>query len=398
MLKTGLLLVIFIILLMIVCKVVVRLADERNYSLIAGFYEERKNSLDAIYLGSSSAYAFWVAPVAWKEYGISVFPFASSGQPLEAAQSLVKEARKTQPDALYIVSVTGPVNITPQIIHCLVDYFPFSLNKLQMIHTLCGYGNILGMEQLEFYFPLFRYHSRWNELTEDDFHYAINGLKGGSEYDAFLKSVNDISNYLRNTEHIGSLSKQYTASIEDFLDYCDEEQVNVLFVSTPRGIDNESQLARINAIGDLVESRGYPFLDMLKHMDEIGLDATRDYYNENHTNIHGALKTTRFLAEYLLEHYDFSNTTIKHDNASWDLAYEKYMKLIGPYTLDIERNAEPRDNLLLAPKLSKVSVNGTSLTVSWEKSDGADGYRIYRKDSESAWSELGGEFLRVHIL
>lgn len=392
--KAALFAAIFAILLSVAYRILVSHDDYRNYQWIAGFYEEEENSLDAVYIGGSNTYAFWVSPIAWKEYGICIYPFACNSQPLIAAEYLIREARKTQPDALYIVSINGISGIGDTVsdkqIHYLTDYMPWSLDRLSLINYLCEVGEIPTNERMELYFPFVLYHSRWEELSKEDFHYTNNGLKGGATYGGFFNTSNDVTSNFRETSRHTVLMSYLQEALDSLLDYCDAEKVNVLFVTAPQMKINEYDLAVFNTVNDKVESRGYSHLDMLPYIDEIGLDLKVDYYNEYHTNIHGALKTTRYLSEYLLENYDFSNITIKHDNASWDLAYEKYIKLIGPYTLDIERNAEPRDNLLLAPKLSKVSVDGTSLTVTWEKSDGADGYQIYRKDSESAWIKLGG--------
>ena len=74
-----------------------------DYHLIAGFYEEPEESLDAVYIGSSNCFVFWNPLFAWEEYGICVYPFASSAQPFYAAEYLIKECRKTQPDAVYII-------------------------------------------------------------------------------------------------------------------------------------------------------------------------------------------------------------------------------------------------------------------------------------------------------
>lgn len=90
-----------------ISKILVSHDDYRNYQWIHGFYEERENSLDAVYIGGSNVYAFWAAPLAWEQYGITVYPFACNSMPLIAAKYMIKEARKTQPDSLFIVSING---------------------------------------------------------------------------------------------------------------------------------------------------------------------------------------------------------------------------------------------------------------------------------------------------
>ena len=42
------------------------------------FYAMEENTLDAVYLGTSSVDRYWISPQAWKETGMAVYPFAIS--------------------------------------------------------------------------------------------------------------------------------------------------------------------------------------------------------------------------------------------------------------------------------------------------------------------------------
>lgn len=391
--KTIVFLTILLLLFVSVSKLVTSPSDYRNYQWIAGFYEEQKDSLDAVYIGGSNTYAFWAAPLAWERYGIAVYPFACNSQPLLAAQYMIKEARKTQPNALYIISINGiNTEISDATLHYMTDYLPLSQNKMQLVQELTRYGTDTSFKkQLEFLFPIIRYHSRWNELTEEDFHYTIDGLKGGSNYSAYLTKSSDISSSFQTTNQRINLPPLLFNSLDSLLNYCDTENLNVLFVTAPQALTNESELEWFNEINAIVLSRGYPVLNLTNLVDEMCLNLETDYYNNKHTNIHGAIKITDYLSQYLVEHYGFEN---KHNNkayASWEAAYAKYKDIISPYVLDEELQIENRDYSLAAPTLTKVSVKGTTLRVSWEAVENAEGYRIYRKTKdpeESAWQLL----------
>lgn len=371
-----------------------RAADTRTYQWYGGFYEEEKNTLDAVYIGSSGTYAYWLAPLAWERYGITVFPFTCNSQPFEVAEYMIKEARKTQPDALYIVpirTIRGTSNtISDVAMHYLTDDMPLSWNKIQLVWKMGDYMDLDWADRLEYLFPIIRYHSRWNELDEIDFVNSLDGLKGGSHYSSFLRTSTDISSSFQTTERNGTLADMTHDTLESLLEYCDEEQLNVLFVWTPSAITDEYKLARINTIKETIQEHGYPVLDMLLSVDEIGIDLTKDYYNVGHTNIHGAIKITDYLSRYLVENYGFEDKRGSPAYSSWDEAYTKYTaEYASAYTLDVEWNGEPRDRTLAAPVLSKVAVNGTSLTVSWEAVPGADGYRVYRKTAlGKSWTAL----------
>lgn len=372
-----------ILMLSVLNKVVTNAGDYRIYQFYNSFYTEEENSLDAVYIGSSITYTFWSASLAWERYGIAVHPFTCPNQPFEVAEYMIKEARKTQPDALYIVpinSINDDEGISDVKMHYVADYMPLSWNKIQMVRALGGYMGIDWTEQMEFLFPLIRFHSRWNELMEKDFSNPPDGLKGASYYRNFLRTSTDISSDYRTTERTGTLSENTRDAMDSLLEYCDAEQVNVLFIAVPNAQIDEYKLAQINTIKRTVLSHGYPVLDMRSSLEEIGLDLTKDYYNERHTNIHGAIKVTDYVAKYLVENYGFEDKRGDPAYSSWDEAYDKYtVEYALVNTLDVEWEREPRDSTLEAPELSKVTVDGTSLTVSWEKVSGADGYRIYRR-------------------
>ena len=44
---------------------------------LCGFYAEKSNSLDMVYVGGSACYAYWEPLAAWNEYGFTSFNFAT---------------------------------------------------------------------------------------------------------------------------------------------------------------------------------------------------------------------------------------------------------------------------------------------------------------------------------
>lgn len=50
-----------------------------------------------------------------------------------------------------------------------------------------------------------------------------------------------------------------------------------------------------------MSANGLEYIDLNDHLDEIGIDNTTDFFNNNHSNLSGANKTTRFIAENIKE-------------------------------------------------------------------------------------------------
>ena len=175
--------------------------------------------------------------------------------------------------------------------------------------------------------------------------------------------------------------------MNELLGYCDAEQLQVLFVKPPQ-LDTAEEQGRMNALEDMVTERGYPCLDLMEHVDETGISLETDFYNEPHTNVHGSLKYSRVLAEYLVEQYGFSDKRGTKGWESWDEATASYLDSLAGVTLPFERDGSPRDYSLPAPVLAEPTGGDRSLTLSWEGSEGADGYEIYRLDPDGIWRRI----------
>lgn len=384
----------FIVLLVIVITAVSEplvSVSSIDYHLIAGFYEEPVNTLDAVYIGSSNCFVFWNSLFAWEEYGICVYPFASSAQPFYAAEYLIKECRKTQPDAVYIININTMVNdiIAYQKMHWLLDYMPFSLNKLAMTDYLCDVGELALEDRLEYYFNIIRYHDRWEELTEAEFEELELWRKGASMYNPYLSKREDISTAYKTTDETAVLSDKLTECIESLFDYCEKEKLRVLFVTVPQARESIEDVEAYNTFNQMAQERGFPTLDLLNGVDVLGLDMTQDFYNEEHTNVHGSLKFTHYLSEYLMEHFGLTDKRNDDSYSAWQEAYTRYYRTASLFTLPIELDPDSRtDSLPLPDGLSTFAENG-QVTLNWQDVQDAAGYTVFRKSPNVAWREIG---------
>ena len=111
--------------------------------------------------------------------------------------------------------------------------------------------------------------------------------------------------------------------------YCDEKQIEVLFVVSPKVLDKEEQ-SIYNSLKDIVEGRGYQYLNANEHYEEMELDFSKDFFNGNHTNCFGAEKYTRFLEDYIVEHYDMP-----------DHSKEQSLRNGQKSTRDLQRKRKP---------------------------------------------------------
>lgn len=301
------------------------------------FENEKENSLDAVFLGSSTTYAFWNPPVAFSEYGITVASLANDSQPSFATTFLLEDARKSQPDALYIINITRMFDRYDNQLLRIVGTYPNNWTKLKMLDYLCDIEGLTFEERLVHYLPIIQHHDRWTELTYHDFEPDPELYKCGSAYGAFLKNstVFEPSNPDLTIE--AELTEADIKGITDLINYIKTENVNVLFVIMPQPVEKELQTAQDNTAKRILTESGFDVLDLREYVEEMDIDFSTDFYDKRHANLHGSLKITDFIARYLVENYDMEDKAEDPEYSDWADAATRYYKKIKKYLTDSDK-------------------------------------------------------------
>lgn len=343
------------------------------------FSTEKPGSLDAVYIGSSHVHRNFIPSVAWEDYGITVFDLSHNWMPHTALKYRIIDARKTQPDALYIINLNAYRKTvdTVEALHYNLDYMPFSLNKLKMTAEMCRMADISGLDALEFYLPVIRFHERWSDLETEDFIPPNYGYKGAYYSNEFMTAVfdNTKNHLIYNDED--QLSDGRRDSLEDLLDYCDQNNVKALFVTVPMFFVSSEYSAILQA-EEIVKEHGYDTLNLIDPKD-VGIVSSIDFMDTGHFNIHGAIKYTDYLSRYLIDHYGFEDKRGQKEYASWDESIEEYNEKLLHYILPFEREHLARDYDLMIPDLSGIKIEDHNIVFSWSVTDSAEAYEIYRK-------------------
>ncbi len=380
-----------LILIILALQIPFRNKDSIAPEMVYGFYAEEKNSLDAVYIGSNTTYAFWQGTTAWENTGIAVYPFAVPSLPAQSLKYMIIEARKTQENPLFILNLNtfGTTEIQPEYIHKTTNYLSLSANKLKMIDMLLDASGVKGLDRLEYYLPIIRYHDEWQNTKANDVVREYYNYKGAEHNKTHFSTMKDISKWDRVIGTSEPVSEIQKTILEDLFQYIREENLKVLFVLVPNEASKPEKLEQLNSVAHYVSDAGFSVLNLVNQKSELNLDTTTDYYNEQNTNIHGALKFSAYLTDYLSENYTFTDKRGSDDYKSWDEAAKKWKKQAAPYVLDIELNYEKRDSELEAPTLSLKRTTKNNAALSWNNVDDADAYHVYRKDSKkNVWEHL----------
>ncbi len=141
---------------------------------LMGFYAEEKNSLDAVFIGSSTMWASLNPLVMYNERGFTSYNIATSAQRPSSLKYLIKEAQKYQSDALYVIDVSNFVydqsvweEQNEGSLRRVTDGLKYSWNRF-----LCNYEQIKGKSnKISYYFDIIKYHSEYRNFFHNISHW-----------------------------------------------------------------------------------------------------------------------------------------------------------------------------------------------------------------------------------
>ena len=353
--------------------------DYRTRQIWEGFYAEPEGSLDAVIIGASNVYPYWNAMTAWEEYGIAVYAVAFPGLSYQTIEGVIDECRKTQPDALYIVSLNTykSDDLSEWSTHLTLDYMNWGKEKADMVAELSDEMGLDQEQRLENYFPLIRYHSNWSQLGEQDYIFESNGYKSASCYLDYKNISRSQTEYYSPANEVGVMTDYQVEALDSLMDHCAENGVNLMFVSMPQSIGTVT-IERINAMAEYVAGKGYNVVNLASAVDEMGMDLRRDWYNRLHVNIHGSIKFTHYLGGCLVDLYGFEDKRNDPSYQSWNEAVELYRAEMGAFCLDIEFRNKKRDYSIAWAYLYDPIQKGDHILFSWKHTNDAQGYAVYR--------------------
>lgn len=305
------------IVLIIVSRVTM-LKSEDGYEQMRSFYKQESGTVDALFLGSSRIYCQVDTGILWDEYGISGYNLGGAEATTWNSYYYLKEALKTQRPKVIFYDV-GILAYRPDT--------EFQESKWAITNNYGMKWNKNRIEQLKansedydtfrsLIFPLDTMHSRYSELTENDFRDVNNDIsyKGFDYRDATtVLERPDVSHVIGRTP----LSEKQEEYMVKMFNLAKDEGVPFNVVVAPYEVTEEDQ--RIyNYIHDLCDENDITFIDCNALYDEIGIDFSSDYAENLHMNFSGTKKYSSYLGEFIVNNYDIEDHRGDSKYSSWD--------------------------------------------------------------------------------
>ena len=112
-------------------------------TIIDGFYAEKRNDIDVLFIGSSNCFCTIDPLVLYEEYGIASYDFASSSQSMDISLLYLKEALKKQKPKVVALEVNylpgqNTSGLGEDSMLWGLTNMPLTVNKLQCIYEHIG--------------------------------------------------------------------------------------------------------------------------------------------------------------------------------------------------------------------------------------------------------------------
>lgn len=296
----------------------------------AFFYEEPRQSLDVLFLGSSHMLNAVSPMQLWEEWGIPSGNLGVNGQVLPVTYYTLQEALRYQKPRVVVLDIYKVVQDSlidsKGSLHAALDGMPlWSLPKYRSAFDLLPKG-----ERAEFLLDIIVYHDRWKEVTREDFLLADTREKGA-------QTLFTVEQPYQGWEVLPEGKTAPPVQVEmDYLEkiiaLCQKEDISLLLVAVPYTTPEKDDLNRqavVNGMAAYATEKGLPYLNLMHETGEMGFDFSSDMADMYHVNWKGMEKVTALLGEYLVQNYDLTDRREDPAYADWNedlLAYRAYLE------------------------------------------------------------------------
>lgn len=289
----------------IVVRNVLEIKSPHGIDQTRAFYEQPKNSIDILAVGSSHVHCGINTAELWGKYGYAAYDFSAAEQPLWITYYYLKEAYKTQSPKLVVLDVFSAARFKEDYHYAWLDEsiygMKFSKNKLDMMKVS------IESDRIKEYFPDFlTYHSRYIDPNKEDLVNIFGSRKAKEAYKGYTPGYNvvdqseafggwdELENY-----HLTEKSRKYLGKI---IELTKEQGSELCIIVVPYNLDERDNIT-YDEIASIAESEGIEFINFNERLEDIEIDKSTDFNDHTHLNFRGSVKFTDYLGEYLQMRY-----------------------------------------------------------------------------------------------
>lgn len=307
------------------------LTVSREGSLTEEYYDAVSEvNHDVIFVGDCEIFESFIPAILWEEYGISSYLRGGAQQLVWHSYYMLEDALRYETPKAVVFNVYALCYGEPQkeaYNRMALDGMEWSSVKAEAIQA----SMTSEEEFLTYVFPFFRFHSRWSELTAEDFTYAW-GDKPAVSDSGYLMQTGvqpvDPEQVFTPTPLVDpNLPAAAMAYLDRMRELCADKGIELILIKAPTNFwkyhwyDEWDQ-----QITDYAKEHDLTYYNLIPKAEEIGLDMSTDTYDAGaHLNVYGAEKLSRYFGKILREDHAIPDQRANsHASAVWQSRVETY--------------------------------------------------------------------------
>ena len=303
-------------------------------SMLSQYYREAGGH-DVIFIGDCEVYSNFSPLEMYRSQGITAYVRGSSQQLIWQSYYVLEETLRYETPKVIVYNVNAmrySEPVSEAYNRLTIDKMKWSSQKVEMILASMTEEETF----LSYVFPILRYHSRFDELTPEDFTYLFQTRD--NTYNGYLLNQN-----IKPAENLptkrpladyrfGDICYEY---LEKMAELCEQSGVELILIKAPSLYPYwyEEQDAQI---AEFAREHGLDYYDFTKCIDQIGLDFQVDTYDAGlHLNLTGATKLSRYFADILVQEHGIT------DRRTDEQIARIYDEKLQAYDTAIQKGANP---------------------------------------------------------
>lgn len=324
-LKRTIVIAIFIYFSFLIGKIMdyVLVDDTQSQSRIVlhDMYNEKEN-IDVLFLGSSHCYHSFDPILADELLQVNTFNAGTATQNLDGSLVLLKEVNKSHDISKVILELYYTIGYEPLYkertdmtsTYVISDYLKPSINKYEYLYNASSEEHYMN--------SIFRARRYWYNLTDADKMLEIIQNKSASKYKEYkiddatlykgkgyfpvnekLEDGSFLFYHHREPIDINSISKDWIASLLEIIEYCENNEIELILMSAPMPIytiaDIKNYDVYVEFVNELASMRGLEYYDFNLCKEEYFPVTISNFYDDDHLNEDGAELLTTLACELL---------------------------------------------------------------------------------------------------
>ena len=340
-----------------------------NFNTTHGFYQEPRDSIEALFIGSSYIVSGITPIELYEDYGICAYNLGTEQQALNVSYYWLQETYR-----LHSESLTTVVLDVSMLRHMAEEEFflkginamKLYPNKIKAIfdYYTGKYGTGDYKDALNQLNPVTAFHERWDSLSRQDFekfhrkpdcstrgyYFSLQSTTQNThtEEDNLLISLEQKSRHLDVDAPGTVFDDEPLYYFQNIIDFCSLNNLQLILIKTPNSDWGSSDH---NAVQALAAKYGLTFLDynfgplydqLESRLSEITIDG-------NHLNYWGASKLTNILGHYMTVTCNINDVRYQEKYSYMDQQLEEYNRSVS-FQIEMESLDELYEYISLAKK------------------------------------------------